>query len=272
MRFLFFQRLSFMHPMTQVAQRSARSVYDYYDLFLDKLDIAKKEGTLHELLDNTANRVEGSLVKQLQRSYPDLEIIDSENQEPVDGWKINPVLGLDNILRGLPNFGLSISVYLQGKLDQVFIANPITNQEYIGAAGRTALLNSKRIRVNSNTNSNPTIALPSLKLNVREKFLPTYMALYTYFLKNNAFVANTGSDAFDVLSVASGYLDAAIIFQPDLQELQPAFLIAREAGCLIGDITGNPKIEADSCLLIANAKYFKHIVKNASPIYQASIF
>lgn len=261
-----------MHPMTQVALRSARSVYDYYDIFLDKLDIAKKEGNSEQLLDNSAHRIESVLAKQLQRAYPDLPIIESGTLSPQEGWKINPVLGLENLLRGLPNFGLSIGVYLQGKLDQVVILNPVTHQEFTGATGRTALLNSKRIRVNNGLSASASIALPSLKIKNRDKFLPAYMALTTYFMKNNSHIINSGSDAFDILSVASSHLDAAIVFEPNLEKLQPVFLLARESGCLIGNITGDPNLENSSCILVANPKYFKHLVKNVSPLYQASLF
>lgn len=261
-----------MHPMTQVALRSARSVYDYYDVFLDKLYSAKKEGNIDNLLDNTVHRIESTLIKQLQRAYPDMPIISHNEENPKEGWQINATLGLENILNGLPNFGLSISIYLQDKLDQVVITNPITNQEYTGSAGRSALLNSKRIRANSVINHEPSIALPSLDLSLREQFLPTYMAFMTYFLKNNSRIINTGCDSWDILSVASGYLDAAIIFGANTTQLKPVFLIAREAGCLIGDVSGNPKIEQGACILVANAKYFKHIVKNVAPLYQASLF
>lgn len=256
-----------MHPTLQLALRAARSVSEHYEYVLERLDLARSDNTLNELLHNCAKRVEQSIERQLVRAHPDASFKGQKVQLQGSGdlcWEVDALTGQANLQRGYPAFALSISIYQRDRLEHVVLFNPATEQEYLASRGRGATLNGRRIRVLQGWKAEQAaIALPLPSVGAREQLLPDYLRLVQQL--NVSQMHASGSSALDICAIAAGQLDAGVFLGADEQALAPALLILKEAGGLAGDLSGSPKLGEQGRLLVTNPKAFRQLVSQLKP-------
>ncbi|ODC05097.1 hypothetical protein BFW38_01015 [Terasakiispira papahanaumokuakeensis] len=259
-----------MHPMIQLALRAARSVIEHYDHVIERLDIARQDRNVDELIDHCAFRVEQALQRQLKRGYPDFSFNGTHIREEAQGdstWVVNPLVGRDNLARGYPACALSVALYAAGRLEHVVIINPLSGQEFIAGRGRGASLNGRRIRVLTSWHAEQAhVAMPLPEMGVRMRMLPTYLDVQQYLGQQVAHLNTMNEPVLDLLAVAAGQLDAAIILGADMDALAPALMVLKEAGGLYGDVSGAPNLGSDARLLAANPKTFKALVSGIRPV------
>ncbi|SFC41250.1 myo-inositol-1(or 4)-monophosphatase [Marinospirillum celere] len=256
-----------MHPTLQLALRAARSVSEHYEYVLERLDLARTDNTLDELLQTCGKRVEQAIERQLVRAHPDASFKGQRIKLEGSGdlcWEVNPLVGEANLRRGYPSFALSVAIYYRERLEQVVFVNPATEQEYLASRGRGATLNGRRIRVLQGWKEDQAaVALPLPPKSQREKLLPDYLQLVQQLAVHQVYAS--GCDALDICAVAAGQLDAGLFLGVDEQELAPALLILKEAGGLSGDLTGAPRLNEQGRLLVSNPKAFRQLVSQLKP-------
>lgn len=256
-----------MHPTIQLALRAVRSVDEHYEYVAERLDLARVDNTVAELLNNCGWRVEQALERQLVRAHPDASFQGRNIQLSGSGdmtWAVNPLLGYENLGRAYPAYGISVAIYLKDKLEHVIIFNPATEQEFIASRGRGATLNGRRIRVTSGWKAEKaTLAFPFPTTKLREQLLPVYANLVPNLGVKD--VLASGCTALDICAIAAGQLDAGIFLGADEAELAPALLVLKEAGGLYGDLTGAPALDKEGRLLVTNPKAFRQLVGQLKP-------
>lgn len=256
-----------MHPTIQLALRAVRSVDEHYEYVAERLDLARVDNTVAELLNNCGWRVEQALERQLVRAHPDASFQGRNIQLSGSGdmtWAVNPLLGYENLGRAYPAYGISVAIYLKDKLEHVIIFNPATEQEFISSRGRGATLNGRRIRVTSGWKAEKaTLAFPFPTTKLREQLLPVYANLVLNLGVKD--VLASGCTALDICAIAAGQLDAGIFLGADEAELAPALLVLKEAGGLYGDLTGAPALDKEGRLLVTNPKAFRQLVGQLKP-------
>ncbi|SFX17772.1 inositol monophosphatase family protein [Marinospirillum alkaliphilum] len=256
-----------MHPTIQLALRAVRSVGEHYEYVSERLDLARVDNALTELLENCGRRVEQALERQLVRAHPDASFQGRSVQLKGSGdmsWVVNPLLGYENLERGYPAFALSLAIFLRGKLEHVIIFNPATGQEYLASRGRGATLNGRRIRVLSGWKAEKAaVAFPLPAAELRQQLFPVYLNLLPQ-VGMQALHAS-GCVALDICAVAAGQLEAGIFLGADESELAPALLVLKEAGGLYGDLSGAPALTAEGRLLVTNPKAFRQLVSQLKP-------
>ncbi|WP_114417137.1 inositol monophosphatase family protein [Marinospirillum perlucidum] len=252
-----------MHPTLQLALRAARSVSEHYEYVLERLDLARSDKTLPDLLATCGKRVEQSIQRQLVRAHPNASFKGGRVQLEGSGelcWKVDSLVGKANLQRGYPAFALSISIYQRDRLEHVVLLNPATGQEYLASRGRGATLNGRRIRVLNGWNAqDAAVALPLPAAGLRGQLMPTYLKLLQVVMDISQIYAS-GCDLLDICAVAAGQLDAAILLGADEEQLAPALLMLKEAGGLSGDLTGAPSLGEQGRLLVTNPKAFRSLV------------
>src|SRR5690554_726505 len=256
-----------MHPTIQLALRAVRSVDEHYEYVAERLDLARVDNTVAELLNNCGWRVEQALERQLVRAHPDASFQGRNIQLSGSGdmtWAANPLLGYENLGRAYPAYGISVATYLKDKLEHVIIFNPATEQEFIASRGRGATLNGRRIRVTSGWKAEKaTLAFPFPAAKLREQLLPVYANLLPNLGVKD--MVASGCTALDICAIAAGQLDAGIFLGADEAELSPALLVLKEAGGLYGDLTGAPALDKEGRLLVTNPKAFRQLVGQLKP-------
>lgn len=251
-----------MHPTIQLALRAVRSVNEHYAYVTERLDLAKIDNTLAELISTCGHRVEQALERQLVRAHPDASFKGRRVELKGSGemtWVVDPLVGYANLGRGYPAYALSLAIYLNARLEHVIIFNPATEEEFIASRGRGATLNGRRIRVIKGWQAEQAaVALPLPAGAQRTQHLQTYANLIAQLGVQD--LITTGCTSLDICALAAGQLDAGIFLGADLEQLAPALLVLKEAGGLHGDLSGAPQLDANKRLLVANPKAFRLLV------------
>ncbi|SJZ60864.1 myo-inositol-1(or 4)-monophosphatase [Oceanospirillum multiglobuliferum] len=260
-----------MHPMVQLALRTARSAVQNFQRINERLDIARKENTVQQLLEETARSVEEYVIKQLTRAHPE-HSFKSQYQRQIPGkgegkdivWTVQAAHGWDNLSRSLPMAALSISCEIKGKIEHVIVLNPFTGDEYTASRGRSAQLNGRRVRVsNQRAIEAGKYALPLPSLETRGRNFALFMGLTQQIGQVAESLHNSGCNLLDLLSTTAGFTDASVVYGVDENEMRIAALFAKESGALIGAIDGSPNLPQDGNLILANPKMYKIVLQIA---------
>lgn len=123
-------------------------------------------------------------------------------------WYVDPLDGTTNYIHGLPFFAISISRY--DKKKAIFLSSgiyiPFYDQLFMADGSTMAELNGQRIKVSDNNNLKKSLILTGLSFNVEEEGQEAKK-----FIKISSVSAGTrrtGSAAFDLCYVASGFAEA----------------------------------------------------------------
>lgn len=255
--------------MVQLALRTARSAVQNFQRINERLDLAREDNEVDQLLEDTARSVESFIIKQLNRAHPE-HSFKGHFERPVTGsgegkdivWIVNSSHGWDNLSRSLPMSALSISIEVKGKLEHTIVLNPFTGDEFYASRGRGAQLNGRRIRVSNQRSLDAgkySLGLPDLASRARN--FPVYITLAQQLGQVAESMHSSGCNLLDLLNTAAGYTDASITFNTQNDEMRIAALFAKESGALTGAINGSPNLPQDGNMLMANPKMYKVLLQ-----------
>lgn len=255
--------------MVQLALRTARSAVQNFQRINERLDLAREDNEVEQLLEDTARSVESFIIKQLNRAHPE-HSFKGHFERPVTGtgegkdvvWIVNSSHGWNNLSRSLPMSALSISIEVKGKLEHSIVINPFTGDEFCASRGRGAQLNGRRIRASQQRSLDAgkySLSLPELSQRARN--FPVYLTLTQQLGQVAESMHASGCVLLDLLNTAAGYTDASIVFSSQQDEMRIAALFAKESGSLIGAIDGTPNLPQDGNLLMANPKMYKVLLQ-----------
>jgi myo-inositol-1(or 4)-monophosphatase len=202
---------------------------------------------------------ESLIVGALRTERPDDAIVGEEGtaDEGVSGirWLIDPIDGTTNFLYGLPGFAVSIAAVDGdgGLAGAVYV--PATHELFSAGRGAGATLNGDPI-VCSTTDDLST-ALVATGFSYHPDRREAQMARLTEMIGRIRDIRRFGAAAGDLCYVAAGRLDAYFEEHLGPWDLAAGELIAREAGCIIGDFAGGAARPAQ--VLVANPAIFSQL-------------
>lgn len=87
----------------------------------------------------------------VSKNYPEHGIVGEEkddvNPDSDFQWIVDPIDGTQNLVHGIPTYGIVIGVYFKGENIAGAINHPILNLEYYAAKGHGAYKNGQRIKI-----------------------------------------------------------------------------------------------------------------------------
>jgi len=255
--------------MVQLALRTARSAVQNFQRINERLEFAREDNKIDQLLDDTARSVESYIINQLRRAHPDhsfkgqyerLALGTGEGKDIL--WNVQPTHGWNNLARSIPMSAVSISIEIKEKLEHVIVINPFTGDEFYASRGRGAQMNGRRMRSSKlRSIESGKYALPLPNLNSRARNFPTYLGMTQQLGQVAESFHSSGCTLLDLLSTAVGHTDASIVFGAKDQEMRIAALFSKETGSLIGAIDGSPNLPQDGNLILANPKMYKVLLQ-----------
>lgn len=258
-----------MQPAIKMALRVARQGADYLKAHYERQDIAGNEpGERERQLERVAQKVFESFSEQLQKAYKDHYIAPAGDGDPAGhalSWHIYPVLGSDNLLRGIPDFAVALVQKKDGRTENLLLTNPVSGEEYSASRGRGAALNSRRIRISTVRQMDEAQIVSNLLNNARGSEDPLLWGEISAALASQSNFRSTGCSVLDIARVAAGHLDAAVLFRPSREDLDIGLAIAAETGALTGDFSGNPSYAEGRQLVVANPKLFREVLRTLHP-------
>ena len=259
-----------MNPILNTAFKAARKAGDLMIRASKDLGNIKTDSkAFNDFVSDIDRMSENILIEILFEAYPQHKITAEEsgshgNPNAVYEWIIDPLDGTTNYLHGHPQYAISMALLHNGKLQEALVYAPERNDLYMASRGKGALLNDRRIRVSGR------IDLPQCLIGtgfpvVDQSRTDTYLAILKDFLSQTAGARREGAASLDLCALACGRFDGFFEFNLKPWDIAAGALIAREAGAVVTDMTGeqgwlesgdivaaNPKVLAQMLQIIGN--------------------
>lgn len=197
------------------------------------------------------------IVGVLREVRPDDAIVGEEGTADagVSGvrWLIDPIDGTTNFFYGLPGYAVSIAACDDDGPFAGAVYVPATDELFTAARGRGSTLNGSPIHCS--TNDDLTTALLATGFSYHADRRRQHMRRLQHIIGEIRDIRRFGAAAPDLCYVAAGRVDAYFEEHLGPWDLAAGELIAREAGCMLGDLHGGPVRPAQ--VLAANPNLFE---------------
>ncbi|MCP1726267.1 myo-inositol-1(or 4)-monophosphatase [Natronospira proteinivora] len=248
-----------MHPLLNIAVRAARNAGDIISRRLgdrDAISIASK--ARNDFVTDVDHEAEGAIISTIQRHYRDHAFLAEERGQVGDSehqWIIDPLDGTTNFLHGLPVFAVSIAYQYRGKLEHGVIYDPIRQELFTASRGGGAFLDDRRIRV-AKLNSLEGSLIGTGFPYTDHRYLDEYMAMFRAVIEKTAGVRRPGAAAIDLAWLAAGRIDGFWEMGLKPWDIAAGSLLIREAGGMVGSLSGGTDYLDTGNIMAGNAKIF----------------
>lgn len=257
-----------MHPMLNIAVRAARNAGRIISRNMDRVDTLTIETKQrNEFVTEVDRQAEAEIIQTLHRSYPDHAFWAEESGRQGDSdyvWIIDPLDGTTNFIHGFPQFAVSIALQHKGRIEHGVIYDPVNDELFTASRGEGVAVNNRKLRVSKQRNL--TGALIGTGFPYRDdQDLETYLKIFRKFIGATAGLRRPGAASLDLAYVAAGRLDG--FFEMDLKpwDIAAGGLMVREAGGLVGDLTGGEDWLNSGNIVAANPKVFHEMLQIIKP-------
>jgi myo-inositol-1(or 4)-monophosphatase len=214
---------------------------------LDRVD--RKGGT--ELVTELDLRAEELIRSHVERLFPD-DTVHAEESGATAGrsgrtWYIDPLDGTTNYVHGHPFFAVSVGLVDDAGPRLGLVFAPYLDELYTGTRGGGATVERPRAGTSRALKRRSDLEIEQALLATgfpyqRAALLDRNIEYVRRFLRARCHgVRRAGSAAIDLVHTAAGVLDGFWELGLRPWDVAGGTLIAREAGCLVTDLAGEPK-------------------------------
>jgi myo-inositol-1(or 4)-monophosphatase len=191
-------------------------------------------------------RIEREVRSYLADASPEIGFIGEEeggNGQALNGdsvWALDPIDGTSNFVHGVPLCGVSLALLKDDRAIVAAVVLPYLGLHYSAAYKSGAYVNGRLIEVSATVElSKAMIAVGDYAIGegAAEKNRER-IALTAALAAKVERVRMFGSAAHDLVWLAEGRIDAAVVMSNSTVDLAAGILIAREAGALVTDSNG----------------------------------
>ena len=174
-------------------------------------------------------------------------------------WVVDPLDGTVNYLYGLPDWAVSIAAEVDGTILAGVVEVPRFGERFTAVAGRGAWLHrdGSAIALRCNTGVALGQALVGTGFGYDAGRRGVQGEVVAALLPHVRDIRRGGSAAVDLCSVAAGRMDAFFERGLNYWDYAAGGLIAREAGALVGGLSGRP--ESTAMTVAAGPDLFRHL-------------
>jgi myo-inositol-1(or 4)-monophosphatase len=243
-----------------LADLAVRTAREAGALVLAGLDharsVAATKSSLTDVVTEVDRASERLIVGRLLEARPHDAILGEEGGGSAGSsgvrWLVDPIDGTVNYLYGHPGFAISIAAELGGELVAGTVFDPWRDELFCASQGAGATRNG--LAIHCNTVETPALALVATGFSYRAERRARQARVLAELLPAIRDVRRVGSAALDLCGVAIGRVDG--YYETDLNpwDLAAGTLIAREAGALVTDLTGEGPPSTTQGVLAANPR------------------
>jgi myo-inositol-1(or 4)-monophosphatase len=220
------------------------------DIVKNALPTHVREKHDRDIVTDIDVQVERTIRAHLGEVTPEIGFLGEETGkfDPKGGywWTLDPIDGTSNYAHGLPLCAVQLALIHEQRAVVSSITAPFLGLDYYAVDGGGAFCNDRQIH------ARPTTSLASAIVSIgdyatgpdAERKNERRLRLTQSLIENVERVRMFGSAALDLVWVAEGRTDAAIILANKVWDVEPGGLIVREAGALLLDGTGRPHTHA----------------------------
>lgn len=200
---------------------------------------AKSSGDFVTEVDQACEQV---IIETLSKAYPDHRFLGEENgtqgnKESEYEWIIDPLDGTTNFIHGIDQFAVSIACKKGKHLLHAVVYDPCRNQLFTATKGKGAFLDGARIRASNATILRNSLIGTGFPFREGDDY-ESYMNILKDMMESTCGLRRPGSAALDLCFVACGRYDG--FFEKGIKpwDIAAGALIAKEAGALVTDFSG----------------------------------
>lgn len=218
------------------------------------------------LVSDADRESEKAIVAILRKSFPDHSVLGEEyGDSGTDAtnathiWMIDPLDGTTNFVHQFPFFATSIGLEVEGEVVAGVVNVPKLGLRFHGAKGLGAFVNGEPIRVS--TRAKMSEGLFATGFSSYDNTLDEQLEILSTILKHSRGIRRAGAAAIDMCLVAQGVFD--VYWEKNLSPWDTAagVIIAREAGAVVTDMTGQPFDPRMKSLLCGNSALHAETLK-----------
>jgi len=255
--------------MLRAAEKAARSlVRDFGEV--EQLQVSRKgPGDFVSAADLRAEEI---IFTELSKARPNFGFLMEErgevkSAESSSRWIVDPLDGTTNFLHGLPHWCISIALEENGEIIAGIIYDPIKDEMFRAEKGNGAFMRNKRLRVSGRTHLEGALIVtgaPQRATASRDLFAREYKAMQDQIPGMRRF----GAAALDLAYVAAGRFEG--FWERDIHpwDMAAGFIIMKEAGGRVSQISGKDNPVFNNNILAANAALYDDMRKILSTAQQ----
>jgi myo-inositol-1(or 4)-monophosphatase len=195
-----------------------------------------------DLVTEVDQRVEDFLIGEIRKFYPDHAIFGEERGSSGTGsyrWVIDPIDGTNSFIQGLPWYGVSIAVKVDGDARIGVVYAPVLEQLFYASKGEGAYLNGRRLQVSATAEMLDAVMATGFAC-VRAGLKKNNLDNFCRIVPKLRDVRRLGSAALDLAYVAAGKLDGFWELALNEYDVAAGVLLVEEAGGRVCDFHGGP--------------------------------
>jgi myo-inositol-1(or 4)-monophosphatase len=208
----------------------------------------KSTGT--DMVSEVDDECERLIVEGIRAARPDDGILSEEgaSADATSGvrWVIDPIDGTTNYLYGLPGYGISIAVEVDGEVAVAVVSDPVRGERFAATRGGGATRDGEGIVVSTETDLRS--ALVATGFGYTPEGRTAQAELLARLIGSIRDIRRMGAAAVDLCSVACGRVDAYYERGLHHWDLAAGTLIAAEAGATVGELDDGTVVVAPPAL------------------------
>lgn len=262
-----------MEPMINVALRAAWAAENLINRMIDRPDLLKvANGRTRRRVTNLETGVEEAILTALRQAHPrhafvtpESGPIQAESPESEYVWIIDPLCGVENLIRGIPHFAFSIACQFRGRTEHAVIVDPIRRERFSASRGKGAQLGDTRMRVSGRSGLEDA-ALGTAIGDVRDAARAARQAeIVGRVRRAGALLRESGCSALDMAYIAAGRLDGGWMTGLTANDLAAGLLLVTEAGGLTSDFEGGQEYRLTGEVVCTSPKCLKPLLQVLRP-------
>ena len=254
------------HPMLNLAIKAARragSIINRASL-AGGFEVQTKRA--NDFVTEIDKAAENAIIDIIRHAYPDHAILAEESGEDTGAekteytWVIDPLDGTTNFIHGFPQYCVSIALRYRGQLAHAVVYDPLKNELFTASKGRGAYLDDRRVRVTKCAHLRDGLIGTGFPFKELDR-LDLYMKQMRTMMTSSAGVRRAGSAALDLAYVACGRIDGFWEMGLSKWDMAAGALLIREAGGLVGGLTGEDDWYATGDIVASTPKLFPQLLE-----------
>ena len=235
-----------MHQLDHLADVARNAVRIGHELIRTARPETVTEKTDRDTFTDVDVRIEHEIRAYLAKATPDIGFVGEEegrSDAAADSayvWGLDPIDGTANFVHGVPLCGVSLALIEGDRTVVAAVSLPYLELHYSAVADGGAFVNGEKLSASKTTElSKSIVAIGDYALGERaaEKNRQR-IALTAELAAQVERVRMFGSAAHDLVWLAEGRIDGAIVLSNKSLDLAAGILIAREAGAMVVDSSG----------------------------------
>lgn len=224
----------------------------------------EKKGAI-DLLTEADTGSEKVIIETIKKVFPAHGILAEEsgawNQDAEFVWIIDPLDGTTNFAHNLGLFAVSIAFAVKGNIVAGTVLNPITGELFTAIEGKGAQLNGLPINVSKTVALSESLLVTGFPYDFKN-IIGNIKVRFFNCLQASQGVRRLGSAALDLCFTAAGRFEG--FWEENLKPWDTAagFIIAKEAGALVTDFSGNQFDVNKKEILATNGLIHQEMIKS----------